>query len=88
MSVLHLLLLALIWGTGMGRWMAKPKAWLYAGLVPPVALLLWLLASEYLLPYRGGGASMWPLALVFWSLPLAGAGIIGVLLGTAWRKRR
>lgn len=36
-----------------------------AGFIPWFSLLAALLVSEYLLPYRGGGASMWPIAQLF-----------------------
>ena len=50
---------------GLSAWyLAGPSSWLVASLLPPSLLLGWLLTIEYLLPYRGGGASMWPIALV------------------------
>ena len=33
--------------------------------VPAAALSLWILFTEFLQPYKGGGASMWPIALFF-----------------------
>jgi len=30
-----------------------------------IALALWMLFTEFLSPYKGGGASMWPIALFF-----------------------
>ena len=50
------------------------KAILVGAAVPWFGLLAWLLVSEYLLRYRGGGASMWPIAQAF-------AGTIAAVLG-------
>ena len=33
--------------------------------VPAVVLSLWILFTEFLQPYKGGGASMWPIAVLF-----------------------
>lgn len=33
--------------------------------------------SEYVLPYQGGGASMWPIALIFGGIPAAFSGLLG-----------
>jgi len=32
--------------------------------LPWICFLCWLLINEYVLPYSGGGASMWPIALL------------------------
>jgi hypothetical protein len=32
------------------------------GVIPWCGMLAWLLYHEYFVPYRGGGASMWPIA--------------------------
>lgn len=34
-------------------------------LVPTTALSLWILFTEFFQPYKGGGASMWIIALFF-----------------------
>ena len=48
---------------GLSAWHLKGgSSWLVASLLPPAIFLLWIPASEYFLPYRGGGASMWPIA--------------------------
>jgi len=48
--------------------------------VPTAALSLWILFTEFLQPYQGGGASMWPIALFFVISYAAGAAIWGALL--------
>jgi hypothetical protein len=45
-------------------------AWMLSSLAIPVIILF----DEFVLPYRGGGASMWPIALVF-------GGFYGTILG-------
>jgi hypothetical protein len=50
---------------GLSAWYLRGgTAWLVASLLPPALFLGWLLALEYLVPYHGGGASMWPVAFV------------------------
>jgi hypothetical protein len=53
-------------------------AWVVSCFVVPLAVL----AAEFLLPYSGGGASMWPIALVFGGLWSAAAGALGTLVAT------
>lgn len=40
-------------------------AWVASAAIPFFALLTYLLFNEYVMPYRGGGASMWPIAQLF-----------------------
>jgi hypothetical protein len=47
-----------------------------AGAVPWLGVLGWLLYLDYFVPYQGGGASMWPIALLF-------AGTVAVVVGAA-----
>jgi hypothetical protein len=42
----------------------RSAAWI-AGAVAWLSMLAYLLVNEYVLPYRGGGASMWPIAQLF-----------------------
>jgi hypothetical protein len=49
---------------------------LAAALIPWLGMLAWLLYNEYFVPYRGGGASMWPIAQLF-------AGTVAALIGIA-----
>lgn len=58
---------------------ARPSsAWVASCFVVPLAIL----AGEFLLPYAGGGASMWPIALVFGALWSAAAGALGTFVAT------
>jgi len=54
--------------------------------VPTVALSLWILFTEFLQPYKGGGASMWPIALFFVAAYSAAAASGGALLVAAITK--
>ena len=56
--------------------------------VPTVALSLWILFTEFLQPYKGGGASMWPIALFFVITFSAVAASGGALLVAAVTKMR
>jgi VanZ family protein len=47
----------LLTGWRAAAWIAGAAAWLL--------MLAYLLFNEYVLPYRGGGASMWPIAQLF-----------------------
>ena len=48
-----------------------------AGLIPWLLFLIKLLIDEYILPYQGGGASMWPIALITGGTVAFLMGIIG-----------
>lgn len=53
-------------------------AWLLSSLLIPAFVLF----DAFVLPYRGGGASMWPIALVIGSFVGVLVGGIGVLTGS------
>lgn len=52
------------------RGMNEYLAWISSCLVMPVFIIF----DEFVLPYRGGGASMWPIPLIF-------GGFYGVIVG-------
>ncbi|MEM7467725.1 MAG: hypothetical protein AAF387_12695 [Pseudomonadota bacterium] len=60
------------------------KSWaIYvAGAVPWFGLLAALLYTEYLTPYKGGGASMWPIAQFFGGTVAAVVGVVSYKLTT------
>lgn len=61
----------------------KMLSWLASCIIVPAFVLI----AEFVLPYQGGGASMWPIALIFGGLYGAIAGAVGV--GAAsWLNRR
>jgi len=58
--------------------------------LPWLGLLAYLLYNEYVLPYRGGGASMWPVAQLFGGTLAAFTGAsaaLAVLLFRRWREK-
>ena len=75
----------LVWGTIIGlscaiglvcaRWIHGRAGLFAAGGIPWLALLGAILATEYLSPYSGGGASMWPIAQLVGGTVAAACGI-------------
>lgn len=59
-------------------------AWILSCTIIPVFILI----EEFLLPYQGGGASMWPIALVFGTFYGSMAGGLGVVLASYYIKRK
>jgi hypothetical protein len=57
------------------RWLRRSRT--VAVAVPVVGLILLILFDAYVLPYRGGGASMWPIAVIL-GAPVA---LLGGLCG-------
>lgn len=47
---------------------------------PVSAVLSSLLYNEYFVPYKGGGASMWPIALIFSATPAVICGCLSCAL--------
>ena len=58
-------------------------AWLFSLLVMPIIVL----CDEFVLPYRGGGASMWPIAFVVGGFYGSFAGGLGVVTASYCLKR-
>ncbi len=52
------------------------KAWLIGCVVVPAFVLF----AEFVLPYQGGGASMWPIALIFGGAYGAASSGLGVFI--------
>ena len=59
-------------------------AWLLSCTVIPIFILV----DEFFLPYRGGGASMWQIALAFGSFYGAMTGGFGVVIASYYLKRK
>jgi hypothetical protein len=59
-------------------------SWLFSALAIPAIVLF----DEFILPYRGGGASMWPIALVIGGLYGIVLGGLGVLTASFYLKKR
>ncbi len=62
----------------------EARSWLASCAVVPAFVLI----AEFVLPYSGGGASMWPIALVFGGFMGALAGGAGVLLASWLHNKR
>ncbi len=65
----------------------KGMHWVPAWLVSCTIVPLFVLFAEFVLPYQGGGASMWPIAIFFGGIYGSIAGGLGVAIGTVMRKR-
>ena len=76
MAVFLLLLAALVAFSARAKSIHPGLSWLIGALVMPFAILI----QEFALPYQGGGASMWPIALAFGSLYGAIASLVGVVI--------
>jgi hypothetical protein len=59
-------------------------AWLLSCIVIPSLILI----DEFLLPYHGGGVSMWPIALAVGSFYGAMTGGLGVVIASYYVKRK
>jgi hypothetical protein len=57
-----------------------------AGAVAWLLMLTWLLVNEYVLPYRGGGASMWPIAQLFGGTAAAAVAALSCALAQGRRR--
>jgi hypothetical protein len=62
----------------------ETRAWFLSALVLPGIVLF----DEYVLPYRGGGASMWPIALVMGGLYGVISGGLGVAAASFYLKKK
>ena len=66
---------------GRSAWVA----WLLSGTIMPVCVL----AAEFLVPYSGGGASFWPIALLFGSIYgviVGGTGVLAAAFFLRWKR--
>jgi hypothetical protein len=77
--VAFLIPFALIWGR-----LRPLSAWLLSCPVVPAFVLF----AEFVLPYSGGGASMWPIALAFGTICGAAAAGVGTLIARKLVKAR
>ena len=59
-------------------------AWLLSCTIIPVFILV----SEFILPYQGGGASMWPIALAFGTFYGSMTGGLGVVIASYYLKKK
>jgi hypothetical protein len=85
MAWVTIIVLSAMAGLVCGWILPGRRAVIWGGAVPWLGLLAWLLYNEYVLPYRGGGASMWPIAQLFGG---SVAAIVGSLTATGARTLR
>ena len=81
MEWLLIVLLSASVGVVAGWCLPIGRALLAGALLPWLGMLFFLLFNEYVLPYEGGGASMWPLAQLFAGTAAAVSGLLGAVLG-------
>lgn len=81
---LLIVVLSALTGWGCARRFGGRSGLLASAAVPWCGLLAWLLLVEYVLPYRGGGASMWPIAQLFGGTVAA---VVGVLSYVVFSRR-
>lgn len=55
---------------------------------PFICLVAFVLFDAYVLPYRGGGASMWPIAILFGAPVVLAGGLLGFFIGRRFWKTR
>jgi hypothetical protein len=85
MMLIILLLIPFVTGALIRlRGKKETSAWFLSSLVLPVIVLF----DEFVLPYRGGGASMWPIALVMGGFYGVISGGLGVAVATFCLKKR
>ena len=75
-------------GVLSGRFVEGNRGIFLGAAIPWFALLAYLLIAEYVLPYHGGGASMWPIAQLFGGTAAAVAGLIAATIAQEVRHRR
>ena len=77
MAIAALILAALAGLIAHALKMRPILAWLIGCVVVPCFILI----AEFALPYQGGGASMWPIAIIFGGAYGAIASAVGVFIG-------
>ena len=85
---LNLLILSALAGILCGWFLPGRLAVMWGGAVPWLGLLAWLLYNEYVMPYRGGGASMWPIAQLVGGTVAAAVGVLTATLARTLRAKR
>lgn len=70
-----IIILSTVAGVLCAAFFRGTTAWVASALLPWLGVLAWLLYQEYFVPYRGGGASMWPIAQLFAGTVAAGVGL-------------
>jgi hypothetical protein len=80
-----LIILSVLAGLVCGWILPERRSVVWGAAVPWLGVLAWLLYNEYFVPYRGGGASMWPIAQL---LGGTAAALIGTVAASVARAAR
>jgi asparagine N-glycosylation enzyme membrane subunit Stt3 len=83
MAFLIILLVAFVLALALQR---KGKRLGYAVLAPVASFVVFVLFDAYVLPYRGGGVSMWPIAIMFGAPVAFAGGLLGFIIGRRFGK--
>lgn len=82
----HAILLSAVAGIACGLSTSRTRpGFILASCLPAFAVLATLLYHEYVAPYEGGGASIWPIAFVFVGIPAIACGCAGCGFGRVLR---
>ena len=73
-------------GFAFGRSVKGIRGSVLSALVPWLLLLVTLLLTEYVVPYSGGVASMWPVAQLVGGTVAAAFGLLSFLITTTLKK--
>lgn len=76
-----------IWGFFCGLKIKSKYSKILSGAIPWLGLLTALLVTEYLSPYQGSDASMWPIAQLFAGTIMAVVGVCFYNLGKNYAKK-
>lgn len=69
-------------------WIAPERRTLaWGAVIPWFGVLAWVLYNEYFGPYRGGGASMWPIAQLIAGTVAAAVGMLAAGIARAARVK-
>ena len=75
---LFLIILSLTFGIICGVKIKNIAVGILISAITPITIFsLLILYEEYFLPYQGGGASMWPIAILFGGTTAAFCGVVG-----------
>lgn len=85
MAFLIIFVVAFILALALQR---KGKSLRFSVTVPVVCFVAFVLFDAYVLPYRGGGASMWPIAILFGAPVVFAGGLLGFFAGRRFGKPR
>jgi hypothetical protein len=82
-----LIVLSALAGAACGWILPERRTIAWGGAVPWLGVLAWLLYNEYFVPYRGGGASMWPIAQLVAGTVAAAVGMLATAVTRAARVK-